>query len=93
MAVDTMCSSSLNAIHLACESIRRGESTLAVAGGVNLTLHPNKYTLLNQSRFFASDRCRTFGEGGDGYVPGEGVGSVLLKPAAEAVRTEIIFMR
>ncbi|APH35406.1 polyketide synthase [Bacillus subtilis] len=87
MAVDTMCSSSLNAIHLACESIRRGESTLAVAGGVNLTLHPNKYTLLNQSRFFASDgRCRTFGEGGDGYVPGEGVGSVLLKPAAEAVR-------
>ncbi|MCY9078407.1 SDR family NAD(P)-dependent oxidoreductase [Bacillus inaquosorum] len=86
MAVDTMCSSSLNAIHLACESILRGESSIAVAGGVNLTLHPNKYTLLKQSRFFASDgRCRTFGAGGDGYVPGEGVGSVLLKPVADAI--------
>ena len=81
IALDTMCSSSLTAIHLACESIRRGESQLAIAGGVNLSIHPNKYVLLSRGTFVSSDgRCRSFGEGGDGYVPGEGVGAVLLKP-------------
>jgi acyl transferase domain-containing protein/acyl carrier protein len=86
MAVDTMCSSSLTAIHLACESLRRGESELAIGGGVNATLHPHKDLLLSPGGFAASDgRCRSFGEGGDGYVPGEGVGAVLLKPLARAV--------
>jgi acyl transferase domain-containing protein/acyl carrier protein len=86
MAVDTMCSSSLTAIHLACDSLRKGESKLAIAGGVNLSLHPNKYLQLSQGRFTASDgRCRAFGEGGDGYVPGEGVAAVLLKPLREAL--------
>ncbi|MHB8523231.1 MAG: SDR family NAD(P)-dependent oxidoreductase, partial [Limisphaerales bacterium] len=86
LAVDTMCSSSLTSIHLACESLRRGESELAVAGGVNATLHPHKDILLSPGGFAASDgRCRSFGAGGDGYVPGEGVGAVLLKPLACAV--------
>lgn len=86
MAVDTMCSSSLTAIHLACQSLKSGESDYAIAGGVNLTPHPNKYALLSQGRFIATDgRCRSFGEGGTGYVPGEGVGAVLLKPLARAV--------
>lgn len=86
IAVDTMCSSSLTAIHLACESIRRGESEVAIAGGVNLSLHPNKYVQLSQGRFVSSDgKCRSFGEGGDGYVPGEGVGAVLLKPLRRAL--------
>jgi len=84
--VDTMCSSSLMAIHLACESIRRGESTMALAGGVNLMLHPSKYTKLCQMQMLSSDgRCRSFGEGGDGYVPGEGVGCVLIKPLERAL--------
>jgi acyl transferase domain-containing protein len=43
MAVDTMCSSSLTAIHLACESLKRGECQLAIAGGVNVSIPPNKY--------------------------------------------------
>jgi acyl transferase domain-containing protein/NAD(P)-dependent dehydrogenase (short-subunit alcohol dehydrogenase family) len=87
IALDTMCSSSLTAIHLACDSLRKGESELAIAGGVNLTPHPNKYTLLAQGRFLASDgRCKSFGQGGDGYVPGEGVGAVLLKPLSKAVQ-------
>ncbi len=43
MAVDTMCSSSLTAIHLACQSLQRGECELAIAGGVNVSIHPNKY--------------------------------------------------
>lgn len=86
IALDTMCSSSLTAIHLACRSIWQGDCALAIAGGVNLTIHPQKYQLLSQGRFAASDgRCRSFGEGGDGYVPGEGVGAVLLKPLRQAV--------
>ncbi|MGW3453150.1 SDR family NAD(P)-dependent oxidoreductase [Streptomyces albidoflavus] len=86
MAVDTMCSSSLTAIHLACEAIRSGQCEAAVAGGVNVSVHPNKYVMLSQGKFTSSDgRCRSFGEGGDGYVPGEGVGAVLLKPLDRAV--------
>lgn len=86
IALDTMCSSSLTTIHMACESIRRGESDVAIAGGVNLSIHPNKYILLSQGKFISSDgRCRSFGEGGDGYVPGEGVGAVLLKPLKKAI--------
>ncbi len=87
MAVDTACSSSLTAIHIACESIRRKECSVAVAGGVNISIHPAKYILLSQDRLPSSDgRCRSFGEGGDGYVPGEGVGAVVLKPLSKAVQ-------
>ena len=86
LALDTMCSSSLTAIHLACESLRRGECQMALAGGVNLITHPSKYVFLSQSSFLASDgHCKSFGEGGDGYVPGEGVGAVLLKPLSKAL--------
>ncbi|HWG98846.1 MAG TPA: SDR family NAD(P)-dependent oxidoreductase, partial [Pilimelia sp.] len=86
VAVDTMCSSSLTAIHLACQSLRTGECELAIAGGVNLSPHPYKYVFLSQGRFLSTDgRCRAFGAGGDGYVPGEGVGAVLLKPLDRAL--------
>ncbi len=60
---------------------------MAIAGGVNVLIHPNKYFMLGQGRFASSDgRCRSFGAGGDGYVPGEGVGAFVLKPLADAVR-------
>ncbi|MER5558834.1 SDR family NAD(P)-dependent oxidoreductase [Streptomyces sp. NPDC002506] len=86
MAVDTACSSSLTAVHLAVESIRRGESTLALAGGVNAILHPQKFLQLAQGQWLSRDgRCRAFGAGGTGYVPGEGVGAVLLKPLDRAL--------
>ncbi|MBN9228887.1 MULTISPECIES: SDR family NAD(P)-dependent oxidoreductase [Legionella] len=86
IALDTMCSSSLTAIHLACQSIHEGECDMALAGGVNLSLHPNKYLLLSHGKFLASDgHCRSFGDGGDGYVPGEAVGAVLLKPLDKAL--------
>ncbi len=85
MVVDTACSSSITAIHLACQAIQRGEIDAAIAGAVNLSLHPNKYNLLSDMHFLSSDgRCRSFGAGGDGYVPGEGVGAVLLKPLSNA---------
>ncbi|MGO4774401.1 beta-ketoacyl synthase N-terminal-like domain-containing protein, partial [Lysobacter sp. 2RAB21] len=87
LALDSMCSSSLSALHLACESLRRGESDLALAGGVNLMVHPSKYLYLSRQQMLASDgRCRSFGDGGDGYVPGEGVGAVLLKRLSQAER-------
>ena len=86
MAVDTACSSSLTAVHMACLALRAGDCSIAFAGGVNLTVHPGKHWILSKSGFASSDgRCRSFGEGGDGYVPGEGVGAVLLKPLARAL--------
>ena len=85
MAVDTMCSSSLTAIHLAVQHLHKGSCDAAVAGGVNLSVHPNKYLVLSQGKFASTKgRCESFGAGGDGYVPGEGVGAVLLKPLAKA---------
>ncbi|APB70029.1 KR domain-containing protein [Paenibacillus polymyxa] len=86
MAVDTMCSSSSTAIHLACQSLRSNECEVAIAGGVNVSIHPNKYLKLSQGNFLSTTgRCESFGEGGDGYVPGEGVGAVLLKPLNKAI--------
>ncbi|MEU0915386.1 beta-ketoacyl synthase N-terminal-like domain-containing protein [Streptomyces althioticus] len=86
-AVDTACSSALTALHLAVESLRAGSSKVAIAGGVNVLIHPNKYFMLGQGRFASSDgRCRSFGAGGDGYVPGEGVGAFVLKPLPDALR-------
>ncbi|WP_186032535.1 SDR family NAD(P)-dependent oxidoreductase [Burkholderia gladioli] len=93
IAMDTMCSSSLTALHLACQSLRLGECELALAGGVNVSIHPNKYLGLSQGQFASSEgRCRSFGAGGDGYVPSEGVGCVLLRPlaAAEAAGDRIL---
>ncbi|MFD5082182.1 beta-ketoacyl synthase N-terminal-like domain-containing protein [Kitasatospora sp. NPDC058406] len=85
-AVDSACSSSLTAIHLACESLRRGECRTAVAGGVNLLLHPAHLVGLSGSGMLSSDEaCKVFDEAADGFVPGEGVGAVLLKPLAAAV--------
>ncbi|WP_092551092.1 beta-ketoacyl synthase N-terminal-like domain-containing protein [Xenorhabdus koppenhoeferi] len=87
MAIDTACSSSLTALHVACESLLNGSCQVAIAGGVNVSIHPNKYFMLAQGRFASGDgRCRSFGEGGYGYVAGEGVGAVLLKPLDAAIR-------
>ncbi len=87
LALDTMCSSSLTAMHLASEELRKGAIDVAIAGGVNVSIHPSKYLSLSQGNFASTDgRCRSFGAGGDGYVPGEGVGAVLLKPLEKAIR-------
>ncbi|MEL7281816.1 MAG: amino acid adenylation domain-containing protein [Pseudomonadota bacterium] len=86
MAVDTMCSSSLTALHLACADLALGRTDMAFAGGVNLNLHPNKYGLLSMGQYISgSGRCQSFGVDGDGYVPSEGVGVVLLKPLNKAI--------
>jgi polyketide synthase PksM len=86
MPIDTMCSSSLTAIHEACEHIYRGDCALAFAGGVNLYLHPSTYVDMAAQYALSRDgKCRSFGVGANGFVPGEGVGAVLLKPLAAAL--------
>ncbi|MCP4700191.1 MAG: AMP-binding protein [Gammaproteobacteria bacterium] len=88
MAVNTMCSSAAVSIHNACESLIKGECKMAVAGGVNLPLHPGKYIGLSQTQMLASHAdSRSFGDG-DGFFPCEGVGAVLLKPLSEAIRDQ-----
>ncbi|GAB3555654.1 hypothetical protein GCM10027444_33860 [Actinopolyspora lacussalsi] len=85
-AVDSACSSSLLAVHLACESLRRGECRMAIAGGVNVILHPDHLNALGARNMLSPNgRCRVFDEAADGFVPGEGVGAVLLKPLRDAV--------
>ena len=80
LTVDTMCSSSLTAIHLACQDLREGRTVAALAGGVNVSIHANKYRMLSSGQFLSGEgRCQSFGRGGDGYIPGEGVGVVLKK--------------
>ncbi|WP_395787553.1 SDR family NAD(P)-dependent oxidoreductase [Aquimonas sp.] len=87
LSLDTMCSSSLTAIHLACQDLRSGRTRMALAGGVNLSVHPNKYTMLSAGQFISGDgHCQSFGEGGDGYIPGEGVGVAVLKRLSDALR-------
>ena len=87
MTVDTMCSSSLTAIHLACQDLKLGRINLGIAGGVNVTIHPNKYLILSQGQFISNrEHCQSFGVGGDGYIPGEGVGVSILKRLDDAER-------
>ncbi|WP_437819486.1 SDR family NAD(P)-dependent oxidoreductase [Sorangium sp. So ce1078] len=86
VSLDTACSSSLVAVHLACESLRRGESALALAGGVNLNLVPE--STMGVSKFGAlspDGRCFTFDARANGYVRGEGAGLVVLKPLSRAL--------
>lgn len=87
LTLDTACSSSLTAIYLACEAIRTGECSAAIAGGVNLDLHQSKLDINSAGGALSKDGvCRTFGKGANGYVAGEGVGAILLKPLADAIR-------
>ncbi|CAN5135286.1 hypothetical protein BH11PSE11_BH11PSE11_05040 [soil metagenome] len=86
MTVNTACSSSLVAVHLACRSLRSGESTLAFAGGVNLMLTPDSTVAMTKFGAMAPDgRSKAFDARANGYVRGEGAGIVLLKPLSRAI--------
>ncbi|WP_438004486.1 beta-ketoacyl synthase N-terminal-like domain-containing protein [Sorangium sp. So ce321] len=86
LAVDTACSSSLVAVHLACQSLRAGESTLALAGGVNLILSQLITRLIEQLQALSPDgRCKTFDARANGFVRGEGCGVVVLKRLSDAL--------
>jgi acyl transferase domain-containing protein/acyl carrier protein len=86
IALDTACSSSLVAVHQACGSLRSGESTLALAGGVNLILSPAITINFSKAGAMAPDgRCKAFDARANGYVRSEGAGIVVLKPLSKAL--------
>jgi amino acid adenylation domain-containing protein len=85
MAVDTACSSSLVATHLAVQALRARECSLAVVAGVNLMLTPDITVNFCLGRMLSPDgACKTFDEGADGYVRGEGCGALILKRLSDA---------
>ncbi|OEH48425.1 Polyketide synthase PksJ [Legionella parisiensis] len=83
----TTCSSSLVAIHYACQSLKNREIDCALAGGVNIILMPELNIALCNAKALSPDgQCKTFDEGADGYVRSEGCGVIFLKRLADAVR-------
>ncbi|TXI48906.1 MAG: SDR family NAD(P)-dependent oxidoreductase [Lysobacter sp.] len=86
LTVDTACSSSLTALYLACEAIRRGDCSSAIVGGVNLDLHQTKFDINWAGGALSPDGvCRSFGADANGYVAGEGVGAIFVKPLSQAI--------
>ncbi|WP_242395324.1 type I polyketide synthase, partial [Anaeromyxobacter oryzisoli] len=86
MAIDGACASSLLSVHLACEGLRHGQTSMALAGGVGLLLSPAYHINFSKAGLLAADgRCKTFDARADGYVRSEGAGLVLLKPLSAAL--------
>ncbi|MFG2608530.1 type I polyketide synthase, partial [Streptomyces sp. NPDC048514] len=86
MVVDTGQSSSLVAVHMACDSLRRGESHIALAGGVNINIAPESFAGASKFGALSPDgRCYTFDARANGYVRGEGGALVVLKPLSRAL--------
>lgn len=85
IAVNTACSSSLAAVHLACRSLRAGDCTTAIAAGVNLLLSPGSTIAASQMQLLSPDgHCRTFDSRVKGMGRGEGCGVVVLKKLSAA---------
>ncbi len=86
LTLDTACSSSLVAIHLACQSLRDGQSEMALAGGVNVILRPEVTLSYSSAKMLSVEgRCKFGDASADGYVRSEGAGIVLLKPLSRAL--------
>ncbi|OQS39330.1 type I polyketide synthase [Chromobacterium haemolyticum] len=85
LTIDTACSSSLVAVHLACNALRAGECDIAIVGGVNVVLSPLSTAAECRAHMLSpSGRCRSFDDGADGFVRGEGCGVVVLQRQADA---------
>ncbi|GAP87706.2 putative polyketide synthase [Rosellinia necatrix] len=87
LTIDTACSSSLVAMHQACNSLKLGESTMAIVGGCNLILSPEFSMTLDKGGVLGPDGiCRSFDDRGNGYGRGEGFGVVVLKRVSDCIR-------
>jgi acyl transferase domain-containing protein/D-arabinose 1-dehydrogenase-like Zn-dependent alcohol dehydrogenase/trans-aconitate methyltransferase/acyl carrier protein len=86
LVVDTACSSALTAVHLASQSIWKGECDLALAGGVHVLLTPGPYLGFGKLNMLSSDgRCKAFDANANGFVRSEGAGIVVIKPLCRAI--------
>ncbi|MEU8216810.1 SDR family NAD(P)-dependent oxidoreductase, partial [Micromonospora taraxaci] len=87
IAVDTACSASLTAVHLACQGLRDGDCDIAVVGGANVIVAPTVSVSMSAAAALAPDgRCKTFDDDADGYGRGEGAVALILKPLSAATR-------
>lgn len=86
ISLDTACSGALVALHLACQSLNSGESTLALVGGVNVSTRPDNHVFYSKAGAMAPDgRCKAFDSRADGMVRSDGAGIVVLKRLSEAL--------
>ncbi|RQX68884.1 putative type I fatty acid synthase, partial [Toxoplasma gondii CAST] len=89
MTIDTACSSSLVALHIAAQELQGGSCMSAVVAGVNLMLSPHITVAFCKSRMLAPDaRCKTFDASANGYVRGEGLGSIVMKRLSQAEKDD-----
>lgn len=87
VTIDSACSSSLVALDIACSAILNNQVDMAIAGGVQLYFTTDSFKVFKTAGMLSSDgKCKTFDEKADGYVRGEGVGAILLKPLNKAVK-------
>jgi 6-methylsalicylic acid synthase len=89
MAVDTACAGSLTALHVACQGLRSGETSVAIVGGINIMSSPALVVALDAASATSPDgRSKAFDKAADGYGRGEGGGVVILKRLSDAVRDD-----
>ncbi|XP_060082563.1 uncharacterized protein LOC132561875 [Ylistrum balloti] len=87
LTIDTACSSSLVAVNLATQSLRIGESSMAICGGVNSILYPDMFVTLTKARMASpTGQCQAFSANADGYARGEGCGIIILERLSDALR-------
>lgn len=86
IAMDTACSSALTAVHVACDHIRAGRCTTALAGGVTIMVTPGGFIGFSQAGMLSPDgHCKAFDASANGFVRGEGAGMVVLKDLQQAI--------
>ncbi len=87
MTIDTACSGALVSVHLASEGLKRGESDMALAAGVNLIIKPDLTVAFSDANMLSpSGHCNTFDDDANGYVRGEGCGVVVLQRLSDAIK-------